>query len=237
MYDLNDAGTQTVFGDLIPDGTFVKLHLHIRPGGEGTGYDNGILKASKSSDAKMLDCELTVVDGPFAKRKLFQMFTVSGGNLDDKGVSKGWNITKPILRAMIDSCLGLLHDDTSPAAVAKRKIQGLKDLEGLKFAAKVIVEPGSPKPDGTFYSDKNLMERVIVVEDKQYADIMAGKPVPAEPANRKPKAPPPNNQPCVTQWSGGPATAVPAIQAPQWGVGPAAPAAAAPVAGPAWLNG
>jgi hypothetical protein len=29
---------------------------------------------------------------PFAKRKFWQNFTVAGGKVDEKGVSKGWNI-------------------------------------------------------------------------------------------------------------------------------------------------
>ena len=41
--------------------------------------DQGLLKASGSSDARMLDCEFTVMEGPHAKRKFWQMFTVQGG--------------------------------------------------------------------------------------------------------------------------------------------------------------
>lgn len=47
--------------------------------------DAGLLKASQSSDAKMLDCEFTVVDGPHARRKFWQSFTVAGGKVDEKG--------------------------------------------------------------------------------------------------------------------------------------------------------
>ena len=82
--------------------------------------DAGLLKASQSSDAKMLDCEFTVVEGPYARRKFWQMFTVAGGKLDDKGQSKGWNISKSAFRAMIDSALGLDPKDESPAAKQKR---------------------------------------------------------------------------------------------------------------------
>ena len=232
MFDLNDAGTQTVFGDLIPDGTFCKIKFHLKDGGiDGSGpHDKGLLKASKSSDAKMLDAELTVVDGPFAKRKIFQMFTVSGGSVDEKGVSKGWKITKPILRAMIDSCVGLRQDDMSDAAQAKRVLKGMRDLEGLTFVAKIAVEPGQAKPDGTFYNDKNTMERVIVPGDSQYADVMAGKPVAAEPSNRK--RPTASAVAPQAQTWGAPPAAAPAAQS--WS---GAPAAQAPAAGPAWLNG
>ena len=110
MYDLNDAQPQMApIGELIPDGTFAKVAMTIRPGGlnGATPIDAGLLKASKSSDAKMLDCEFTVVEGQYARRKFWQNFTVAGGKLDEKGQSKGWNISKSTFRAMIDSALGL----------------------------------------------------------------------------------------------------------------------------------
>lgn len=127
MYDLNDAQPQMMpVGELIPDGTFAKVRLTLRPGGVNgsSPLDAGLLTASKSSDAKMLDCEFTVVEGPFARRKFWQNFTVSGGKLDDKGASKGWNISKAAFRAMVDSALGLNPGDLSDAAKVSRTIAG-----------------------------------------------------------------------------------------------------------------
>ena len=113
-------------GELIPDGTFAKVKMTIRPGGVNgsTPIDAGLLKASQSSDAKMLDCEFTVVAGPYARRKFWQNFTVAGGKLDEKGQSKGWNISKSAFRAMIDSALGLDPKDESPAAKAEARHPG-----------------------------------------------------------------------------------------------------------------
>ena len=51
MYDLNDAQPQTApMGELIPDGTFAKVKMTIRPGGVNgsTPADVGLLKASQS---------------------------------------------------------------------------------------------------------------------------------------------------------------------------------------------
>ena len=48
-----------------------------------------------------------MVEGPYARRKFWQNFTVAGGKVDEKGQSKGWNISKSAFRAMIDSALGL----------------------------------------------------------------------------------------------------------------------------------
>ena len=67
MYDLNDAQPQMApVGELIPDGTFARVALTLRPGGlnGGTPADAGLLKASNAGDAKLLDCEFTVVEGP-----------------------------------------------------------------------------------------------------------------------------------------------------------------------------
>ena len=64
-----------------------------------------------------------MVEGPYARRKFWQIFTVAGGKVDEKGQSKGWNISKSTFRAMIDSALGLDPKDESAAAKAKRVIR------------------------------------------------------------------------------------------------------------------
>ena len=161
MYDLNDAQPQMApVGDLIPDGTFAKVKMTIRPGGTNgsTPIDAGLLKASQSSDAKLLDCEFTVVAGPYARRKFWQNFTVAGGKLDEKGQSKGWNISKATFRAMVDSALGLNPKDESPAAKQKRVIQGLKQLDGIVFVARIMVEPTT----NPLYKDTNKLANVVL---------------------------------------------------------------------------
>ena len=186
MYDLNDAQPQLPpVGELIPDGTFAKVKMTIRPGGVNgsTPIDAGLLKASQSSDAKMLDCEFTVVAGAYARRKFWQNFTVSGGKLDDKGQSKGWNISKSAFRAMIDSALGLDPKDESPTAKQKRVIQGLKQLDGIVFAARIMIEPAS-NPQ---YKDANKLANVVLPGDPQYAAVMRGENVQPEPVNAKPR--------------------------------------------------
>ena len=79
-FDMNDAEPQKT-GDLIPDGTFAKVTMTIRPGGvDGESeIDRGLLKAPAhpGSDVLMLDCEFTVAEGPHARRKFWQtLFTV-----------------------------------------------------------------------------------------------------------------------------------------------------------------
>lgn len=234
MYDLNDAGPQMMpQGEPMPDGTFAKIRMNIRSGGVNGSVpmDAGLLTASKSSDAKMLDCEFTVAEGPFARRKFWQNFTVAGGKLDEKGQSKGWNISKATFRAMIDSALGLDPKDMSDGARQKRQIQGLKQLEGITFVGRIMVEPASdPK-----YKDQNRLANVVVPGEPQYLPVMKGEPVPPDPVNAKPRkaeAPASNAPAWATEAAPGPA-------AQQGGGAWAQPQSQppAPSAGPAWLNG
>jgi len=229
MYDMNDAGPQMPpAGDLIPDGTFAKLQMTFRPGGTNGAVpmDAGLLRASRSSDIKQLDCEFTVVEGSFARRKFWQMLTVSGGKLDDKGQSKGWNISKATLRAMIDSALGLDPKDESPAARQKRVIQGLKQLDGIVFAARIMVEPSSDPQ----YKDTNKLANVVVPGEPVYAAIMRGESVAADPVKARPRK-------AATAQAPGWNTPAAASDKP-W-AGQAAPATSAPASpsGPQWLNG
>jgi hypothetical protein len=240
MYDLNDAQPQMgPIGELIPDGTFAKIKLATRPGGVNGAVpmDAGLLKATNSTDAKMLDCEFTVIEGPFARRKFWQNFTVAGGKVDEKGQSKGWNISKSAFRAMVDSALGLDPKDMSPAVKQKRLIQGLKQLDGIVFAARVMIEPAtSPQ-----YSDSNKLANVVLPGEPQYAALMRGESVPPEPVKAKPrKGSPDTNGSPAPAWAtqAAPATAAPAAGTAPWAnQQAAAPAKPAPAPGPAWLNG
>lgn len=230
MYDLNDAQPQMLpMGDPIPDGAFAKIRMTIRPGGvDGSGpMDKGLLKASATSDARMLDCEFTVLEGPFARRKFWQNFTVAGGKVDDKGGSKGWNIAKATFRAMIDSALGLDWNDRSDAAKAKRQIQGLKQLDGIAFVGRIMIEPAS-NPQ---YKDANKLANVVLPGDPQYAAVMRGEVVAPEPVNAKPRKPAETAAPLAPAWNAASPSVAP--QSVPW----AEPAAAAArPAGPDWLN-
>jgi hypothetical protein len=240
MLDLNDARPQLPPpGDLIPDGTYAKLKLTIRPGGAdgAVPLDKGLLKASQSSDAKMLDCEFTVLEGPFARRKLWQNFTVMGGKLDEKGQSIGWSIAKSSFRAMIDSALGLDPKDESQAAREKRMLQGLKHLDGITFIARIMVEPSTSDQ----HKDANRIANIVLPGEPAYAPVMRGETVPAEPVNAKPRKAAAAPTAATPAWGGQPAPAA-QTQMP-WSAGAATPAAAQPAAppptttSPAWLNG
>jgi hypothetical protein len=158
------------------------------------------------------------------------MFTVSGGKLDDKGQSKGWNISKGTFRAMIDSALGLDPRDETPAARQKRVIQGLKQLDGIVFAARIMIEPASDPQ----YKDANKLANVVLPGEPHYAAIMRGESVTADPVNARPR----KASSAVQQTPGWSAPAATSDK-PWTGQATAAAAASAPAAptGPQWLNG
>jgi hypothetical protein len=181
MYDFSDVEPQQST-DLIPDGAFAKVTMTIRPGGvDGqTEIDKGLFKASTTpgSDVLSLDCEFTVTEGRHARRKFWQNLTVSGGKVDERGASIGWNITKRTIRAMIDSALGLDPEDNTEEAKAKRQLRGLADLDGSTFIAKVAVEPSTDAR----YPDKNKLDRPVLPNEKEWRAVMNDEEVPPSPS-------------------------------------------------------
>jgi hypothetical protein len=224
FYDLNDAPEQRPDG-VIPDGTYAQLRMTLRPGGENipgcSEHDIGMFKASLTSGAMYLDAEFEVLAGPHSGRKLWQIFTVYGGKVGEDGVSKAWNISKAILRAIGDSGLGLDPKDMSDAARAKRVLRGFRDLSGIEFFAKIGVEHGGPTPDGGVYPDKNKLAHIVVPGEPQYSALKAGKEVAPAPKGDGSARPAATAQPKPAWQQDAPATTQPAAAAP----------------GPAWLTG
>jgi hypothetical protein len=156
--------------------------------------DRGLLKPSNQpgSDVLMLDAEFTVAEGPHARRKFWQNFTVQGGKLDEQGQSIGWKISKSQFRAMIDSALGLNPEDMSEAAKAKRVLRGLADLDGITFVAK-IQDRAEPQPR---LQGRQQARPCRAAHRARVAKVMAGETVPAQPSNKpRPAAAPRSPQP------------------------------------------
>jgi hypothetical protein len=231
-FDMNDAEPQKS-GELISDGTFAKVTMTIRPGGTDgqSEVDRRLLKASNApgSDVLMLDAEFTVVEGPHARRKFWQLFTVAGGKVDEHGVSIGWKISKSTFRAMIDSALGLDPSDMSDAAKAKRVLRGLADLSGITFIAKIKIEAS----DDPRYGDSNKLDRVVLPNETEWRKVMDGEVLAPSPSRARAKS----AQATAAQAQ---SSATPAWSRPAPAAASAAPAkasAAKPASGPAWLNG
>lgn len=161
MVDFNSAGEQRSF-DLIPDNQVVIVRMTIRPGNAGEG---GLMRRSNDGQCEMLDCELVVVEGPHAKRKFWDLMTVSGTT---DGHTQAADITHRRLRAIIESAKGIKPTDVSEAA-KKARIVEYADLDGIRFMTKVRVEPG--KGD---YKPKNRLGEIVTPDKKEWHAIDQG---------------------------------------------------------------
>lgn len=177
--NFNTAEQQTG-GDVIPKGTIAKVHMKIRPGGyddTSAGWTGGYATRSDKSGSVYLDCEFTVLSGPFAKRKVWSLV----GLMSPKGPAWG-NMGRAFLRAAVESAKGINPNDESEAAQKARMLSGIGDLDGLEFVVKIDVEEDTTGQ----YGDKNVIRDVITPGHKSYAATMAGEataaPAPAPKA-------------------------------------------------------
>jgi hypothetical protein len=164
-FDYTDAPEQRGT-ELIPADTVATVQLTIRPGGAGEG---GLLKRSQDGGCEMLDCELVVVDGPYMKRKLWERMIISGTT---DGHAKAAEISRGKLRAILESARGIKPNDTSKEAREARTAE-LGDFDGLRFIAKIGIEKGRPKNDGSGenYADRNTIAAVITPDRKDWHTV------------------------------------------------------------------
>jgi len=158
-YDYNNAGEQRSFS-VIPDGTIAVVQLKIRPGNAG---ENGLLKRTQKGDAEGLDGELTVVEGEYAKRKIWA-YMITEGTTD--GHAQAADITSKRLKAILESARGVKPTDVSEAAKKARKIESYNDLNGLRFICKIGVQPAK----GDFKA-KNILDEVITPDREEWHPI------------------------------------------------------------------
>jgi hypothetical protein len=158
MTDYNNAGEQRSF-EVIPENTIAVVQINIRPGGAG---ENGILKLTNKGDAEGLDAEITVVEGEYAKRKLWA-FMITSGTTD--GHQTASDISSRRLRAILESARGIKPTDVSEAAKAAR-VAEFTDFDGLRFMAKIGVEPARGD-----YKAKNILAEVITPDRKEWRPI------------------------------------------------------------------
>jgi len=160
--DYNDAQSNP---NLIPKGTTAKVRLTIRPGGfddPSQGWTGGYATRGDSG-AVYLNAEFTVLEGPYARRKIFTLI----GLYSPKGPE--WaNMGRALIRGMLNSARGISDKDTSPEAQAARRISGFRDLDGLEFLARVDVG------DDVNGDPKNEIRKAITPDHRDYARYMGG---------------------------------------------------------------
>ena len=174
MLDMNFNNADQNTGDLIPDKTKAKIIMTVRPGGVGAG---GWFTQSKSSPSIMLDCEFTVMNGQFAKRKFWQ-YLVTEGN------ETAVNISRQNIRSIIESSKGIDPSDYSEAATKARQLNDIAELNNVEFAGTIKIDKAKP---GSGFDDQNRLKNIITPNSKDYKSVMDGSYV---NANAKPSTQP-----------------------------------------------
>jgi hypothetical protein len=169
MFDYSKAPQQREI-DLIPHNTTATLQITIRPGGAG---EDGLLRRSQDGLCEMLDCEFTIVDGPFAKRKLWERFVLAGTT---DGHAKATEISRGKLRALLESARGIRPDDVSPQARAARTVK-LAEFDGMRFIGKIGIEKAKDKGNGAgTYPDRNTLVAAITPDRKDWHAVEQATP-------------------------------------------------------------
>ncbi|WP_150288484.1 hypothetical protein [Rhabdaerophilum calidifontis] len=158
--DFNDARSTT---SVIPKGAIAKVRLSIRPGGyddPSQGWTGGYATRG-STGAVYLNAEFTVLEGPYARRKIFSLI----GLYSPKGPDWG-NMGRALVRTILNSARGISDKDVSPQAQSARRIRGLSDLDGIEFVAKIDVGTD------TNGDPKNEIRTAVTPDHKEYAAVM-----------------------------------------------------------------
>ena len=162
--DFNDADSQQSGFDLIPRGTLVPVRMTLKPGGyddPSQGWDGGFATQSFETGSVYLAAEFVVTAGPHAKRKLWSNI----GLHSPKGPTWG-QMGRSFVRAALNSARNVHPRDNSPQAAAARRIQGLRDLDGLEFLARVDIEKDSRG------DDRNVIKLAVEPDHPEYVKWM-----------------------------------------------------------------
>lgn len=163
--DFNDAEQQQSF-DLIPKGTVAKVRMTVKPGGyddPSQGWVGGYATQSFETGSIFLACEFVVLEGEYARRKLWSNI----GLYSSKGPTWG-NMGRTFVRAALNSARNVRPDDNTPQAAAARRIQGFHELDGLEFVARIDIEK-----DGRGEA-KNVVKMAVEPGEPEYAVLMNG---------------------------------------------------------------
>ena len=180
--DFNDAQSNI---NLIPKGTLAKVRLTIRPGGfddPAQGWTGGYAKRG-ATGAVYLDAEYTVLEGSYAKRKIWSMIGLYSPN------GPNWtNMGRGLIRGILNSSRGISDKDNSPEAQARRRIADFHELDGVEFAARIDVGTDS---NG---EEKNEIKSALAPNHRDYASVMglgasAASSAPAAPYHAPPSTP------------------------------------------------
>lgn len=181
--DFNDAPEQTAF-TLIPKGTLAKVRMTIKPGGYDDptqGWTGGYATQSEGTGAIYLMAEFVILEGEYAKRKLWSNI----GLYSPKGPEWG-NMGRTFIRALLNSARNIKPDDLSPQAQTARRIQSFAELDGMDCVAIIDTEKDSYNGANTL---KNVIKHIVEPNDQRYAALMHGQIVAVAQPSYAPTAP------------------------------------------------
>src|SRR5262249_5343447 len=155
-FDYSQADNPRDFSELIPHGTIATVQMHIRPGGVG---EDEMLKRTANGDAEMLECEFVVLDGPHARRKFWGNFLLEGTTPGQQEMARS---NRGLFKNILESARGIKKGDGSEQARAAYQAS-LKDFDNIIFIAKIGIEKGGLKKDGSGekWPDKNYPAAAI----------------------------------------------------------------------------
>jgi hypothetical protein len=195
--DFNDAEQPHAY-DLIPKGTAARLRMTLKPGGHddpAQGWAGGYATQSSETGSVYLACEFVVLEGEFARRKMWSNI----GLYSAKGPTWG-NMGRTFVRAALNSARNIPPQDTSPQATAARRIAGFHELDGLEFVGRIDVEKDARG------EMKNVVRIPIEPDHPDYAKAMSRQPAPVQnastqhaPATTVGPRPAPNGKPAWAQ--------------------------------------
>ena len=158
MMDFNNVGLQEGF-DLIPNNEIVKVRLVLR----GAPADLCVTLGRNEGTA-YLNCEFVVLEGKYAKRKIFDKIGIEGNE-------KWVNLGKARIKAILESAHEISPRDTSEKAIKARQIESYLDLNGLDFVIRVGVEHDA----NGLYQDRNRVAAIITPDHAMYDKYMHGE--------------------------------------------------------------
>ena len=167
--DFNNSENQSNF-DLIPNNTLAKVRMSIKPGGyddQNQGWVGGYATRNDSTGSVYLSCEFVILEGEYAKRKVWGIL----GLHSNKGPEWG-NMGRSFIKAILNSARGFSESDNSPAAQSARKINGIGDLDGIEFVAKITTKKDQNE------ELRNEIRFAITPDNKDYKAIMGSIAVP-----------------------------------------------------------
>jgi len=170
--NLNDADDQD--RSVMPPGPcWVKSRVK-----RGNSGDDGLLRLAKNQHSLMLELEYVVIDDDeWRGKKILDFVTCDLIEYDradplapvaltaDKltGLQTSVRMGRARLKAMINSAYGLMPNDNSDEAQARRTIESYSAFDGLCFMAQVEVRPAEGK-----FKERNYVDFIIEPGDPAY---------------------------------------------------------------------